>query len=246
MTDRVGQRFAAAAGRYSEHARAQAEAAQAFDAWLALQAGAAAPRRIVELGCGTGFLTERLRRRHPGARLLATDIAPGMVAQCRARLGGGEGLEFAVCDARRAAFEQADWLVSSFCFQWFDDLPQVLAQLLPQARVLAFSVPMDGSFAGWRDAHHAAGLECGLRQLPRWDDLRAACDALGARRVVAERITIDEPHADGLSFARALRAIGADTPRPDHRPVPLRAVLRAMEEGGYTANYEVGFFWIER
>ena len=247
MSERIGQRFAAAAGRYSEHARAQAEAAERFEAWLAQQAGERSPQQIVELGCGTGFLTERLLRRHAGARLLATDLAPGMVAQCRERLGDGGGrLQFAVCDARRAAFAGApDWIVSSFCFQWFEDLPQVLAQLLPQGRVLAFSVLLDGSFAGWREAHRAAGLRCGLRELPQWEGLRAACGALGARRLVAERIVVHEPHADGLSFARALRAIGADTPRPGHRPVPLRAVLRAME-GGYDANYEVGFFWIER
>lgn len=247
MNERIGQRFAAAAGRYSEHARAQAEAARDFEAWLARQAGAALPQRIVELGCGTGFLTERLRRRHPGALLLATDIAPGMVAQCRRRLvPADERLQFAVCDARRAAFAPADWVVSAFCFQWFGDaLPEVLAQLLPQAQVLAFSVLLDGSFAGWSEAHRAAGLRSGLRRLPAWDALRAACAALPARRVVAERVRIDEAHADGLSFARALRAIGADTPRPGHRPVPLRAVLRAMASG-YVANYEVGFFWIER
>lgn len=246
--ERVGERFAAAAGRYSQHARAQAEAAQAFDAWLARQAGGAAPRRIVELGCGTGFLTERLHRRHPGALLLATDIAPGMVAHCRQRLGASDPqLQFAVCDARTASFAGTpDWIVSAFCFQWFGDaLPQLLARLLPQGRVLACSVLLDGSFAGWEAAHRAAGLQSGLRRLPDWDALRAACAALPARRVVAERVRIDEPHADGLSFARALRAIGADTPRPGHRPVPLRAVLRTMA-GGYSANYEVGFLWIER
>lgn len=254
MSDAIARRFSAAAQRYGAHARAQAEAAGIFDAWLAARqaeaagqgVGAAPPRRIVELGCGTGFLTERLRLRHPDASLLATDIAPDMVAECRRRLGADPGLQFAVRDAREASFPEApDWIVSAFCFQWFEDLPAVLARLLPQCRVLAFSVLLEGSFAGWRQAHEAAGLPCGLRRLPDWEALRAACAALPARQVAAERVTVQEPHADGLSFARALRAIGADTPRPGHRPVPLRAVLRAME-GGYTANYEVGFFRIER
>lgn len=38
------------------------------------------PRRILDLGCGTGVATIELARRHPHADIIALDIAPGMLA----------------------------------------------------------------------------------------------------------------------------------------------------------------------
>ncbi len=45
------------------------------------------PRRILEIGCGTGFLSARLADAFPETRLVLTDIAPTMLARCRARIG---------------------------------------------------------------------------------------------------------------------------------------------------------------
>ncbi|HEX4095209.1 MAG TPA: methyltransferase domain-containing protein, partial [Caulobacteraceae bacterium] len=43
--------------------------------------------RILEIGCGTGFLTAALRERLPGGEWLITDISPRMLDACRARIG---------------------------------------------------------------------------------------------------------------------------------------------------------------
>ncbi|GEP10802.1 methyltransferase domain-containing protein [Methylobacterium gnaphalii] len=46
--------------------------------------------RTLEIGCGTGFLTRALRSRIPVGSMLATDIAPAMIARCRTRIGAEE------------------------------------------------------------------------------------------------------------------------------------------------------------
>ncbi len=43
------------------------------------------PRRVVDLGCGPGNLTETLVQRWPGAALEAWDSSPEMVAAARPR-----------------------------------------------------------------------------------------------------------------------------------------------------------------
>ena len=50
---------------------------------------------------------------------------------------------------------------------------------------------------------------------------------------------------DDRDAAWALRAIGADQPRAGHVPVNLKPVLRLMENG-CEADYEIGFFRIEK
>ena len=241
----VAARFSGAAGRYEQAALIQKEAALRFDVWLAQQI-TAQPESIAEIGCGTGLLTRLLHQRYPRARLHATDLAPAMVDSCRASLPAKPNLQFSVRDGRVATFDPApDWVVSAMCFQWFDPLQAVLEHHLAASRVLAFSILLDGSFKAWRAAHERAGMAPGLHACPNYGQLLQMCERLGASRVRSERITVSEHHASGLSFAHSLRAIGADQPRAGHAPVSLKPVLRQLERG-FDADYEIGFFLIER
>jgi malonyl-CoA O-methyltransferase len=111
--------------------------------------------------------------------------------------------------------------------------------------VLAFSIVLDGSFSAWRAAHERAGIAPGLHPCPNYQRLVDLCGQLGAARVRSARVIINEWHANGLSFAHSLRAIGADRPRAGHNPVSLKPVLRQLTRG-FDADYEIGFFLIEK
>lgn len=245
MADPVAERFSEAAHRYDSAAQIQRRAAGLFDAWLADQ-GLVTPGCIAEIGCGTGMLTRLLNERCRDATLHVTDLAPRMVELCRAALPPSPRLHYAVLDGRDAVFEPApDWVVSAMCFQWFDPLLPVLRHHIAHAKVLAFSLVLDGSFSAWRKAHEAAGLSAGLQGFPDYDELRRMCESLDVSRVRAHRISLTESHANGLSFAKGLREIGASQPRSGHAPVNLRPVLRRLEQG-LAVNYEIGFFCLER
>jgi ubiquinone/menaquinone biosynthesis C-methylase UbiE len=57
---------------------------------------------VVEFGCGSGFFTETLAA--IADRVLATDVAPGMLALAKKRLRG-DNLEFQVADCQRSSLE---------------------------------------------------------------------------------------------------------------------------------------------
>jgi ubiquinone/menaquinone biosynthesis C-methylase UbiE len=81
----------------------------------ALAPGAA----VLEIGCGTGQLTERLAAY--GFRLTAIDIGPSMIAAARRRLLGAEvcfqATSFEDLDAAAGSF---DLVISSAAFHWID------------------------------------------------------------------------------------------------------------------------------
>ena len=52
---------------------------------LLARIGAESPRRVTDLGCGPGNLTEQLAQRWPDATLQAVDSSPEMVAAARER-----------------------------------------------------------------------------------------------------------------------------------------------------------------
>jgi ubiquinone/menaquinone biosynthesis C-methylase UbiE len=74
---------------------------------------------VLEIGCGTGQLTERLA--YAGIGLTAIDIAPSMVAAARRRLADAEAVfqvtSFEDLDAADASF---DLVISGAAFHWID------------------------------------------------------------------------------------------------------------------------------
>ncbi|MCV7361334.1 trans-aconitate 2-methyltransferase [Mycolicibacterium neworleansense] len=109
-----------------------------------------APRRVVDLGCGPGNLTETLLQRWPDTALEAWDSSPEMVAAAQAR-----GLE-----AHAGGIEDwapqpdTDVVVSNAALQWVPthrDLVVRWAGQLPAGAWIAFQVP--GNFDA--PSHHA-------------------------------------------------------------------------------------------
>lgn len=125
---RIRSAFDGAAPRYDERAVLQHQVATDLDERLDLVR--LAPRRILDIGTGTGRLTEALGRRYPDARIVAADLAPGMVAAARARVGRrrrwpwrAPRFAFAVADIEGLPFADAgfDLVTSNVTLQWCPD-----------------------------------------------------------------------------------------------------------------------------
>ena len=109
---------------------------------LLAQIPLAAPRRIVDIGCGPGNSTELLTERWPQAEVLGIDSSPNMVKQASERLPSAR---FAVADVATWAPEPGtDLIFGNAVFQWVPDHPAVLVRLieaLPEGGVLAVQMP---------------------------------------------------------------------------------------------------------
>jgi malonyl-CoA O-methyltransferase len=227
---------------YDRHAGLQRDVAERLAARIATLP--LPPRlRVLEIGCGTGFLGAALLPRLPDADWLMTDLAPAMLARAARRFTGRSGLRFAVMDGAAPDMDGPfDLICSSLAAQWFADLPAALARqvaLLAPGGHLAFATLAAGSFAEWREAHVLEGLMPGTPDHPSAEALAAM---LPGGEVVVETIAAEQE--DARAFLSALKGIGAGTPRAGHRPLrpaELRAVMRRFEEAGAGVTYEIAF-----
>ena len=132
-------------------------------------AGGSLPRRVLDLGCGTGRLLEDLRRRLPEAELVGVDPSEGMLAVARRRLAGEPGVRLEVATAARLPLPDAsvDVVTTTMSFHHWEaqdaSLREVARVLAPGGRLLIADVLGIGAH---RTAAPAAGTPPRSR-LPR-------------------------------------------------------------------------------
>ena len=129
-------RFDRAAATYAAHARIQAVMA---DELIALspdpESGCVDSAAVLEMGCGTGLLTLRLRRRYPASAILATDAAPRMLAAAR------QAVEKAVIAPTAPMGMACHWLL--FDASGDAEVPEALSAAAP------FALAASGAMVQW-------------------------------------------------------------------------------------------------
>lgn len=234
--------FGAAADAYHGGADVQREVA----ARLARRIGTLnlASPRVLEIGCGTGFLYQALAPNLPGASWLLTDLSAAMVERARSEIG--DHVHFAVMDGEHPTFmdDRFDLICASLVFQWFEDLPgslRKLTGLLNPGGVLAFSTLAAESFPEWHEAHRALGIQAATRVYPTIDEIAGM--APPGTRIAVDVEEIPRAYPNAHAFLTHWKEIGthvADTDRAPLTPGVMRKLLRRFEDG-VTVTYHVAY-----
>ena len=258
----VRRAFERAAPTYDRHAVLQREVASRLAGHL--DPMRLEPRRIVDLGCGTGESFAELGRRFPAARLVGIDLAHAMLAQASGRTPAWKRLLRAnapalVCaDAERLPLARASvqLVFSNLALQWCR--PEAVfaeaSRILEVGGVLIFSTfgpdtlkELRAAFAGVDEYEH-------VNPFVDMHDLGDALVHAGLAEPVMEMEVLTLEYSSVEAVAHDLKAIGAGNVLPG-RPRGLsgrgrwqRMVERYERErrdGVLPATYEVvyGHAW---
>jgi malonyl-CoA O-methyltransferase len=210
------------------------------------------PAHILDIGCGSGWMSRHLLERFPQASLWALDLAPGMIHYVREHNPDIIGLVQA--DMEFLPFKAAsfDLLYSNFAMQWLDDPAEFFREsyrLLKPGGMLCCTTLLPGTLhelqMAWAAADSRSHVnrflaeECVL-QAARQTDF--SISSVAARSVVYYETV--------FAVVRALKGIGAstlNTPRSAGTGLAGRRSLLAMQQGyerfrcseGIPATYEI-------
>jgi malonyl-CoA O-methyltransferase len=213
-------------------------------------------RRILEIGCGTGYLTGLLRQANQEARLVALDLDASLVDAARRRLGGAAPVDWLVADGEIPVRGTYDLIIANATFQWFTRPAGTLAayyQNLAPGGILAFSTLGPGTFRELAGALNQAAGGLKLPNAPKiaaqnFGDLGTWSDRLyraGFRHVHLAREMVTTTFPSVRQFLKALQATGATQPRPSpFSPRLLTAMITAYQtsygiEDAIPVSYEM-------
>ncbi len=212
------------------------------------------PATIVDLGAGTGHAAAALRKRYRRSRVLAIDIALGMLREAGRRQTPLRRFQRVAADAAALPLRDgcADMVFSNLMLQWCNEPDRVLREcrrVLRPGGVLHFTTLGPDTLVELRRAWHAA--DPSHAHVSRFIDMHDLGDALlhagFAEPVVdVERCTLT--YDDARDLMRDLKTIGAHNATGGRaRGLTGKATLRRMldayethrRNGRLPATYEV-------
>ncbi|GAB4134848.1 MAG: hypothetical protein Fur0046_07180 [Cyanobacteria bacterium J069] len=254
----IKQQFGKAAERYGKLAQLQRRCANKLLNELDFVQPKLPQGNAIEIGCGTGFLTQGLVERMGDRPLEITDLSEAMLTVCQRQIYAPKScsnLTFQSLDGELWQPSSKDYalIISSFAVQWFQQLGQALnrwiAALKPGGMIL-ISFPTCHSFSEWKAACQELDLPFTANPLP---DPEAIAHHLSSASVYVSywQESIEVRFASPLDFFRELKQIGAGTNLSQKQLSisefrKLKKALNDSTSSSTLIHYDVAYFTIIR
>lgn len=249
------RRFSNAAATYDQHAAPQRELVDALMRYLP----ETTTGPILEVGAGTGILTEKLIAHYPDTPIDAIDIAEEMIEQSREKFAAHPQCQWVLADAQTYHRDEPYALIaSSAALHWSSDLLATLKNiyaLLQPGGLFVLGIMLRGTLWELRELRRAiAPGKGGGPALP--------LDELVQQHILASGFTLEEAHTterrhiyeNGRAFLQAIHDQGVTALQQQDYPLnrsELSALIHAYETrhataGGVYATYQTGSYLLSR
>lgn len=223
VKDQVAASFGSKARAYNMYAHVQRQAAQRF-AELAGEFTDSLHPPYLEIGCGTGFVTQPMVSLLPGGDFIAADLSAEMLEACKADLEIPDGLRvhFSNLDGENQLPDNTYGLIfTALTAQWFADTEAVLNQYLRALKpggMLMYSYLDERCFPEWKALCAETGIPFTGNVLPACAPIALESSHYSWEFFSMELFTevFDSP----AEFFRNLKRIGAGTQRSGQRNTP--------------------------
>ena len=179
---------------------------------------------ILEIGCGTGALSQLLADKYTNANITCSDISPSMLAAARSKVTRTD-IDWKIIDGEAPTLDKRfDLIISNMAFQWFEDQENALETLrksLKDGGKILFSQPGEQSFKEWRDVCAKLDIPVGV------------LDFATTAEILTHDI-LDIEYDSSLDMLKSIRQIGAHRPKSGYKSVgvKLRKACRVYD-GAY-------------
>jgi len=205
---RVADSFGRAAHKYDRAAQLQHQVGKAMIADLAANPEL---KKLIDLGCGTGYHCTHLQSQFPSAQVTGVDLSPAMLAYAASRHPEGHWLCGDAEDLPLADHSQ-ELIFSNFALQWCSDLPRLCGELLRVLKPggqLCFAVPGPQTLAELRIAWQQVDAEIHVNRFYSLADWQVALEQAGFSQIELHSDSQVQQHSSVRELLMELKNVGA-------------------------------------
>ncbi len=201
------------------------------------------PRSILDLGSGTGGLSQELFQRFVPAEFVGIDASPSMITIARSR-GFGRWLVGDLEDEFLwERLGQFDLVFSNSVLHWIGDKKALFSRIKEHLKpngVFAFSIFGPRTM---QEVGEVLGVDIPAREFTSLSQIKEVLVALGFDVKFESKLIVWQ-YNSLLDFLRFVKGTGVRTDRKFMLPSRLRRAEREMRSrfGGINVSYEVGLF----
>ncbi len=173
-------------------------------------------KALLDVGSGTGWMTNRMSNVFADAKVVGLDHAPGMIKQAKEKY---EGLTFVEANANKLPFkaDTFDIITSNLAYQWIGNLREGFKECFDKlADEGLLCLTMFGHetfkelFQTLEEVSPRKEDQLPIVRLARWQDVRSTLNEVGFKEVSVECEQIKVRFHDMLSLIKWIKEIGAN------------------------------------
>ena len=237
LTRRLSATFGRYAGNYDSSAEIQKKSSSELFRILArrLPAGSR-PGKILEIGCGTGFLSVRLLKAFKPGLLVLNDLSPEMIGLCAKKIPASRSVRYLKGNFMTTAIKGTfDLCGSAMSLQWLENIRagfRKIRGLLRPGGVLAFSMPVEGTFQELeKSIRLSLGPKTGTGPVPILEfgspkEIVSSLNRLGFTGIRTRLAITRRSYRNPAEFLRELRDAGLSF--PSEKPLPVGVMKKSL------------------
>ncbi len=231
-------RFSKQAEKYNHSAWFQRKIAAELASKIAAEE-ISASAKLLDIGCGTGFLAQILQQQKIAGEIIQLDISEAMIKQTKSAFTKAKSV---VADMHALPFAEKTFslLLSSCALQWCYNIPKLFLDLKnitsPGGKWL-FATVLEESHPEWITSMQATNIFLTREKLPNFNDYKKALQEIAPTAEIYQREYV-ELYPSFSAFLRDLKNIGASKNIKPEKSL-TKTDLRELEKY-YQQNFSGG------